>query len=462
MADINALIAQGIRPVEIQDPLARAAKFATLQGAQQEQQLNALKMQEYQRGVEEQNALRDLLRSGVDLSTPEGQRRVLTTSPTAGQALIRGRVEAQKTETETQVKQSQLINEGLKRSQDLLNQINPNDPNAPAQYMAWHEANHKDPVLGPWLASRGVTADQSRARIMDAINRGPESFSELLMQSQLGTAKMREMMAPKFFAQELGGTKRVIQVPSQGGAATVVPGSEAAVTLTEAQKLQDKREQQRIRQEGQRIGLEGRRVAVAEENARRDADPAFQQRMAAARATGEAAAKGSIAAQQALPRAIDRAEESLRLIDDLVGKQEIKDTNGKVIQAATKPHPGFQNVVGATWLPGMRFVPGSDAAGFMSRFDQLKGQSFLEAFETLKGGGAITEKEGAKGTDAINRMSISTDEKEFIQAARELQDIIRKGVANAQRKAASAAPGGVPGAVPAPAAAGGVRFLGFE
>lgn len=197
MADINALIAQGIRPIEIQDPLARATKFAALEGAQQERQMNALKMQEYQRGVEEQNALRELLRGGVDLSTPEGQRRLLATSPTAGQALIRGRLETGKLETETQAKQSELIDKGLQRSQSLLNQINPNDPNAPAQYMAWHEANHKDPVLGPWLASRGVTADQSRARIMDAINRGPESFSELLMQSQLGTAKMREMMAPK-------------------------------------------------------------------------------------------------------------------------------------------------------------------------------------------------------------------------------------------------------------------------
>lgn len=455
MTDINALIAQGIRPIEIQDPLARATKFAALEGAQQERQMNALKMQEYQRGVEEQNALRELLRGGVDLSTPEGQRRLLATSPTAGQALIRSRLETEKIGAETQAKQSELIDKGLQRSQSLLNQINPNDPNAPAQYMAWHEANHKDPVLGPWLASRGVTADQSRARIMDAISRGPEAFSELIMQSQLGTAKMRELMAPKFFSQALGGTARVIQVPGQGGAATVVPGSEAAVTPTEAQQRQIALDEQRIRQEGQRIGLEGRRVAVAEENARRDADPAFQQRMAAARATGEAAAKGDVAAARALPAAIERANTGIQLIDELVGKQEVRDKNNKVIQSATKPHPGFANAVGATWLPGIRFVPGSDAAGFMSRFDQIKGQSFLEAFETLKGGGAITEKEGTKGTDAINRMSIATDEKEFIQAARELQDIIRKGVANAQRKANV-------GAGAAPPAAGGVRFLGFE
>jgi hypothetical protein len=82
----------------------------------------------------------------------------------------------------------------------------------------------------------------------------------------------------------------------------------------------------------------------------------------------------------------------------------------------------------------------------MSRFDQIKGASFLEAFESLKGGGAITEKEGQKGTDAINRMSTSTDEKEFIRAAMDLQDVIRKGVTNAQSRASRAGGGGAPAA----------------
>ena len=111
-------------------------------------------------------------------------------------------------------------------------------------------------------------------------------------------------------------------------------------------------------------------------------------------------------------------------------------------------------------IPGARFIPGTDAAGFMARFDQIKGSSFLEAFESLKGGGAITEKEGQKGTDAINRMSTATDEKEFIRAALDLQDVIRKGVENAQKRAARA--GGAAPAAPAAPAAGGVKFLGFE
>jgi len=212
-------------------------------------------------------------------------------------------------------------------------------------------------------------------------------------------------------------------------------------------------EQERLANERRRIGLEERRVEALEENARREADPAFQQRMAAARTVGQKAAEGDVAAVQALPKVISRAKEGVRLIDELIGK---RDSEGRLIEGS-KPHPGFQNAVGATWLPGAQFIPGTDAAGFMSRFDQIKGASFLEAFESLKGGGAITEKEGAKATDAINRMSTSTDEKEFIRAALDLQDVIRKGVENAQKRAARAG-----GAAPTAPTTDDAEFMGYE
>lgn len=211
--------------------------------------------------------------------------------------------------------------------------------------------------------------------------------------------------------------------------------------------------------EAKNVALREREVAIQEDKNRREKDPVFQQRMAAAKATGEAIAKGDVAAQQALPQIVSRAEEGARLIDELIGK---RDEKGQLVKGAA-PHPGFQNAVGATWLPGARFVAGTDAAGFMSRFDQIKGASFLEAFNALKGGGAITEKEGQKGTDAINRMSIATDEKEFVRAAIDLKNVIQRGVENAQKRAAKF--GGTSAGVsvaPAAPAVGGAKFLGFE
>ena len=492
---INPAIAMGVRGIELQDPLAQYGRVAAIQGAQQQNALAQLQMQQAQREQESTNALTrayaeaynpqtggiDINKLRQSLSTGgfgsklpglektigelESQRltQEKLKGEIAGQSLsqqklkgeiagqplaqerLRNEIAAQglaRSEAETR-----LIDLKLKQARSFLDTIDPNDPTAPQKYNAWHEANHRDPVLGPLLASRGITAEQSRAQIDDAIRKGPQAFAELINRSKLGTERFMELNKPIVTQQTLGGTVRAIQTPGLGGAAMVVPGSEAAVTMTPAQIEQDKRDRERIKLEGQRIGLEGRRVRVLEENARRDADPAFQQRMGAARAAGEAVAKGEVAAQQVLPRVIGRAEEGMRLIDELIGK---RDPNTGELVKGSKPHPGFQNAVGATWLPGARFIPGTDAAGFMSRFDQLKGASFLEAFESLKGGGAITEKEGEKATSAINRMSISTDEKEFISAARDLQEIIRNGVANAQRRASGAggaAPGGGAGAV---------------
>jgi len=175
-------------------------------------------------------------------------------------------------------------------------------------------------------------------------------------------------------------------------------------------------------------------IAIRREDQRRAADPVFQQTLAQAKATGAAIAKDNALAQQVLPKVLDTAETTLNQIDNLVGKAPVLDKDGKVIVQGTKPHPGFESAVGATWTPGARFIPGTSAADFQSRFDQVKGGAFLQAFETLKGGGSITEAEGTKGTAALDRMSLAQSEKEFVQAAREFQQIIRKGVERAKHR----------------------------
>jgi hypothetical protein len=459
---INPAIAMGTRGVELADPLAQYGRVAAIQSAQQQNQLAQLQMQQAQREQEATNALNRAYAEALNPATGEVDINKLRQSVSTGGfgsklpgiekqlgEVATQRLQQKKLQGEIASQEAGLIDTKLKQARSFLDTIDPADPAAPAKYIAWQQANYNDPVLGPVLKNRGVSEAEFRSQVAQAVQRGPQAFAELLNRSKLGTEKFIELNKPVITQQTLGGEVRAIATPGLGGAATVVPGSTAQVTMTPAQIEEDKRARERIRQEGQRLGLEGRRVAVLEANARRDSDPVFQQQMATARATGEAIAKGDVAAQQALPKIISRAQESLRLIDEMVGKPEVRDASGKVIQAATKPHPGFQGAVGATWLPGARFVPGTDAADFTARFDQAKGSSFLEAFESIKGAGAITEKEGAKATDAINRMSLAQSEKEFMSAARDLQDVIRKGVENAQRKAGGAARG-------APAGGGGV------
>ena len=427
MALVNPNIAMSFRQPEFQAPnaLAQYAQIQQIQGGRQAQELNALKMQEAQAALEERNALRQLNPSAEDY-----ENQLFRVNPQLGiqfrkEAATTAAQQAARKKSEFDLKSAQRkFGEDLKRGLSA----NPSDANI----IAFGE----DAVLQGLYTPEQVKATVSELLALPAADR-----VRVLSQAGASAGELK----PTVKSVDIGGAVNLVNVPAFGGAPTVI--GTAAKTMAPG-------EAERIKNEGLRIGLEGRRVAVLEENNRRDADPAFQQRMGGARAVGEAIAKGDVAAMQALPKVIGRAEEGMRLIDELIGKRDSK--TGQLLKGE-KTHPGFQNAVGATWLPGARFIPGTDAAGFMSRFDQIKGASFLEAFESLKGGGAITEKEGQKGTDAINRMSTSTDEKEFIRAAMDLQDVIRKGVTNAQSRASRAGGGGAPAPV-APAAGGVIDF----
>lgn len=128
---------------------------------------------------------------------------------------------------------------------------------------------------------------------------------------------------------------------------------------------------------------------------------------------GEAATKSAIE----LPRSIDLADETIRLVDELIS------------------HPGRQTATGASRLAQVQRIPGTDAKDFDVRLEQLKGKQFLQAFESLKGGGQITEVEGAKATNALSRMNPDSSDEEFVAAAKEFQDIVKKGLVRAKNKA---------------------------
>ena len=149
-------------------------------------------------------------------------------------------------------------------------------------------------------------------------------------------------------------------------------------------------------------------------------------------------------------------QKDIALVDKMIGKEGF-----------TKPHPGFQDYVGWTWKPGMRFVEGSNAANFEAIMNQAKGGAFLKAYETLKGGGQITEIEGQKATDAITRMSKAQNEEEFKIAGREFQDAVQTGLKKLRQKSGgeiNASPATPPPQPPGSASQpkGKIKFLGFE
>ena len=440
---LDPSIILGAKPVQIDmaqfSPINALSNVMKFKQADQESQLNALKMQEYERARREEEGTRTYL-DKADLSTPEGRMGLRKFGKTglAYEKSLSDAETASLAQKKTQFEIQKARKDFIAATQRDTSQ-NPSDENITAY--------KQDLLANPLFTEAEKTQLVAGA---DRILAMPVAERKAFMASQGASASE---LKPTLTSQNLGKTTQLLSSPAFGGTATVVPGSVQTVTMTAAQEREAKDSAIRLKQEGQRIGLEGRRVAVLEDNARRDKDPVFQQSMAAAKAKGEAIAKGEISAKQALPGVITNATIALNVIDDMIGKQAVKDASGKVIQAATAPHPGFKDAVGATWKPGFRFVPGTDASDFQSYQDQIEGAAFLSAFESLKGGGAISEKEGAKATAAKLRMKLAQSEAEYVKAAREFQEVVRTGVENARQKF------GAGGAIPA---TGGAVFLGFE
>jgi len=132
------------------------------------------------------------------------------------------------------------------------------------------------------------------------------------------------------------------------------------------------------------------------------------------------------AAKSALPDVDRKADQAVGLIDELLA------------------HPGRNLATGVTaWVPP---IPGTDQSGFISRFDQIKGQAFLQAFESLKGAGQITETEGKAATNALTRLNRATSKEEFDSAASDLKEQVNMIREIAKKKAGGATPGIAPSA----------------
>jgi hypothetical protein len=263
MALVDPNIAMSYRGIELPNQLAQYGQLAQIQNAQ-----NQNSLAQYQLGAAQRAEAKDIARTNALSQAGTDDNAIATALLRTGDLkgyseFLKSRRETQKFESEAKKADVDLVDAKLKQSRLFLDTINPDDPNAPAQYIAWHEANHKDPVLGPALAARGVTADQARTRISQAIQAGPQAFAELLNQSKLGAEKFIELNKPVTNAQDTGAGGRLISRPGLGGPATVVPGSEFTKTktfgdITAEGQLNVARgrlgvEQQRLANEGQGV-----------------------------------------------------------------------------------------------------------------------------------------------------------------------------------------------------------------
>lgn len=232
---LDPRISLGVQPVQMPDPLAQYGKIAAIQQAQNQNALAQYQLSAAQRSDEQAaNRLRLFQEAGGD--PVKVRNALLQTGDTEGYTkLIKGEADVGKTRAETIAKHMELSKERLATVR------------TPEDYLAWHQANHADPVLADYFKPLGITAETQTQKIMQQLQQ-PGGFQALFAQSALGLDKAMEQTLT---SQNLGGTARVISTRKYAmlgttPTATVVPGSVGQVTMTPDAAAADARARQRL------------------------------------------------------------------------------------------------------------------------------------------------------------------------------------------------------------------------
>ncbi|MGA0882373.1 MAG: hypothetical protein ACO3QP_06125 [Burkholderiaceae bacterium] len=264
------------------------------------------------------------------------------------------------------------------------------------QQQAAVQAKREDDALREFIA--GLPPEE--ARMASILGR---EYAKGLMAQRMGSSRLPAALIQEYeVAKGQGFPGTLIDYQREKTSRPVSPNFQAIPTAQGVQVFDTRT--------GQIVGTQGQTPAQFDPNVARD--------VAAGKAGGALEGERTTTARLDLPSYLDSSAAMLNKVQQLV------------------QHPGMSAAVGAP-SPGkmMGMVPGSEAANFKARLDEIRGGQFLEAFKTLRGGGAITQVEGEKATQAISRMSTSQSEQEFVKAANEFMDVVRRGMERAQRSA---------------------------
>lgn len=147
MAQVDPSIAMGFRPVQIESPVNQMRALAELQGAQQQQQMNALRMQELQRGTEQRNALARIHADpNVKIGSAEYLNRVQTEAPDLYESVAARAQQRAKLEEDVEERKYKNFDRKFKLYQSIV----PNITSGEGVYQFIQSA-YNDPDLKPVL-----------------------------------------------------------------------------------------------------------------------------------------------------------------------------------------------------------------------------------------------------------------------------------------------------------------------
>lgn len=223
---LYAQIAQGIQPVQIENPLNQMARLEAIRSAQQEQQLNALKLTEAQRSAEMRSGALNYLKTVKDFSAPEVENELLKFGAPGA--------EVAKTLRESRKSGLELRGAELKLAQDttgMYKDILASRVNTPADAQQWTAAVYSDPTLAPVLKKFGGDVQQA----LSAIPTDPAQFAQWKQQTMTRSADFLKMLEPttamkeyQFAQKEPGFAEYQMGLKAAGAPKTVLPAQEKA------------------------------------------------------------------------------------------------------------------------------------------------------------------------------------------------------------------------------------------
>ena len=358
---VNPAIAMGVRGIELQDPLTQYGRVAALQQAQQQNALAQMQMRQAERDIEERNRLREF----IPTMTAQNRNQLLGYGA-AGRQVYESMLKGEKESREAEKAAADVAATRMKEARNLLPSVN-----SPEAYANWRSYTLQNL---PGLAN--VIPEQY----------SPEAVRGLMLEAD-------KALEQHFVTQNLGGASRVVAMPKYGaGAARIVEGTEARMTMAPG-------EAERINLDRQRVGLERERVDLAKEDARLKREgidgvsPKDMQKREAAYPAATQAMRGFEA-------------KSAAFIKDLI---------------ALRDHPGLSEITGfaAGRLPGLT----ADGRAAQALYDKVVAKGGFQALQDMrdasKTGGAlgnVSNQEGKQLTASFAAIDRRQDAKD-VQSA---------------------------------------------
>lgn len=176
---IDVSILSQFKPQQPEPLLNTLAQFEQIRGARQQQEMNALQLQQARRQMEEQEFENKLYQSaltpegGIDYSAARRQAagggfgRLVPALTKREQEEAKARADAFAAQVKLQTDQNKLLSDKIAQYGDAARFIE-----TPEAARAWNAALHADSITGPWFKSIGVTPEQGDQEIVAAAQTG--------------------------------------------------------------------------------------------------------------------------------------------------------------------------------------------------------------------------------------------------------------------------------------------------